>query len=211
MIATVFGSRKYKWLVERKQQALILNEKIDDFYLKVFVPLDLSQSHTDEDYNDLLQILELRHNNEKPDHIDMRALCINQVFTLELICTVAMKITSDTPLVAWEIIYRMLKLYCPSYGCNAPLLYKVLQRLEDRIDSRGNRTYGLLSTISILITSEDKSFGYISFFLHLLRKRLNQRRIYCKEDRYPSVFFTEAIQMSILNAVSLLENKSLIN
>ena len=47
----------------------------------------------------------------------------------------------------------------PSYGCNAPLLYKVLQRLEDKIDSRENRIYGLLSTISILITSEDKSFG----------------------------------------------------
>ena len=207
MLSTVFGVRKYKWLVERKQLALILNENIDDFYLKLFLPIDLSHAHSKEDYNDLLEILELRHNNETSDLLDMRSLCINQVFPLELICTVAVKITSDTPLIAWEIIYRMMKLYCPSYGCDAPLLYRVLQRLEDRIDSKGNRTYGILSTISILISSEDKSFGYISFFIHVLRKRLSQRRLYCKNERYPSTEFTETIHLSFQKAVSLLELK----
>ena len=101
----------------------------------------------------------------------------------------------------------MIKLYCPSYGCDAPLLYRVLQRLEDRIDSIGNRTYGILSTISILISSEDKSFGHISFFLHILRKRLNQRRVYCKNDRYPSIEFTETIHLNFQKAVLLLEKK----
>ena len=146
-----FGAKKYKWLLERKQKALIFNEDIDDFYLQYFISIDLSQNHTDEDYNDILQILVLRHNNETPDNIDPRALYINHVFTLEFICTLAMKITPDTPLVAWEIIYRMMQLYRPSYGCNASLLYNVLQRLEDKMDSRQNRIYGLLSTISILV------------------------------------------------------------
>ena len=206
MMHFFFGTRKYTWLIERKQKALIFNENIDDFYLQTFASIDLSQHHTQEDYNDLIQILVLRRNAEKPDLLDRRALCINQVFTLEFICTLALKITPDTPLIVWEIIYRMMQLYCPSYGCNAPLLYKVLQRLEDKIYSRENRIYGLLSTISILITSEDKSFGYITFFLQVIRKRLNQRRPYTIADIYPSVPFTEIITINMQNSLRNLRN-----
>ena len=59
-----------------------------------------------------------------------------------------MKLHSESPLITWEIIYRMIQLYVPSYGCDATLLYTLLQRLEDQIDYRGNRVYGILSTVS---------------------------------------------------------------
>ena len=201
-----FGAKKYKWLLERKQKALLFNEDIDDFYLQYFISIDLSQNHTEEDYNDILQILVLRHNNETTDKIDPRALYINHVFTLEFICTLAMKITPDTPLVAWEIIYRMMQLYRPSYGCNASLLYSVLQRLEDKMDSRLNRIYGILSTVSILVTSQDKSIGYMAHFLKIIRSRLNQMRHYTVTDIYPSIPFTTSIETNMQNSLRNLKN-----
>ena len=118
-----------------------------------------------------------------------------------------MKITPDTPLVAWEIIYRMMQLYRPSYGCNATLLYTVLQRLEDKMDSRQNRIYGLLSTISILVASQDKSIGYIGHLLKVIRSRLNQMRHYTFLDVYPSIPFTASIETNMKNSMRSLKNR----
>ena len=202
-IRNLFQKEKYLCLIKQKQNALKINENIDNIYINVFNSIDLSKNHTIKEYRNLLYFLELRHNNDNPKTI----LDVNEVFPLELICCVAMKLHSESPLITWEIIYRMIQLYVPSYGCDSTLLYTLLQRLEDKIDYRGNRVYGILSTVSILITSEEKSFGYICFLLDMLRKHLDLVMSFTSIHYYYTPF-TDQILLNKQNSLRrLLENE----
>ena len=193
-----FKKRKYLWLIKRKKHALKTNENIDDIYIKTFHSLDFTKHHTTEDYRDLLYSLELRHNNDNPKTV----ININEVFSIELICSVAMQFTSESPLIAWEIIYRMILLYIPSYGCDVVLLYELLQKIEDKIDHRGNRIYGILSTVSILITCEERSFGYICLLLDVLRKHLDLATMHSTTHyQYLSTPFIDQISLNKQNSL----------
>ena len=194
----LFGKRRYLWLIQRKKRALIRNENIDDIYIQVFSSINLSKNHTKEDYHYLIQSLDLLHNNNKIDP---------SIFSLELICSIVIKMNAESPPLAWEIIYRMIRLYKVSPGCDALLLYHVLQKLEDQMDGRGNRIHGIISTISILLSSHEKSFEYICFLLDILRKRLDEIPIFTTNNYlYPSTSFTEQILLNKQRAIKRLRD-----
>lgn len=129
-----WGRRRFHWLNQKQERAMIQNKNIDDVFRLVFQDICLNKHVTEQDYAVILRLLTLRRSammkwkNSGSRYSSFRC----GVFTWNTIRHVLSTLHVHSHPSAWEVAYRMTSLVLKTpHPYDARELFEQLKRMED--------------------------------------------------------------------------------
>jgi hypothetical protein len=170
-----WGRRRFHWLSQKQERAMIQNKNIDEVFRMVFRDIELNNKFGEKDYTVILRLLILRRSAMlKWKNSAFRSPSFRYgVFTWNTIRHMLSTLHVHSHPSAWEVAYRMTSLVLKTpHPYDADELFEQLKRMEDsQIYMETEIQEGLCSAARRL-HGDDVPYKYMAYIYSRIRGHL---------------------------------------
>lgn len=172
---SVWGRRRFHWLNQKQERAMIKHKNIDEVFRLVFQDIRLDKNVPEKDYAVILRLLTLRRSAMlKWKNSTFRSPLFRcGVFTWNALSQMLSTLNVHSHPSAWEVAYRMTSLVLKTpHPYDAHELFEQLKRMEDsQIYMETEVKEGLCSAARRLY-GEDVPYKYMAYIYSRIRGQL---------------------------------------